>query len=496
MENERIEQIKGETTQFVTRRRLKVGPLIVIIMIVLLLVSCSVALFSYFRFVNDPAKIFSKAINNIYDVFHASIEDSIETETTYFNFDEISESIEADVKLDGSYMNFNKLKDNTFNINYGIDVKNDLFTFGAKVLENEKNILDGTMYFKGKKAYFESEALYNNIYSTDIEENLFESIDIDKIQEEFNANSYSIKDLDDTVRELKDALIKYLDKDSMKITKEKIEINGNKINVNKISYHFTKDSAKKLGFTFSEILLEKDDVLSNLSKILELDKEELKKTLKEMQTDDFYKDFNDDDNTDFIIYTTGITYKFVKAEIVDNQAKLELINDKDNIKISFTDFEKSDIYEINLKTKNEIVTITTTYNKEQIFKVVIKELSDNKVKLEYEMNTNGNKVKGYLIIELKSFSDTEAIGNFEFYCDLASSVESYDVKVNAEFKIMVGTRLEATKLDKAIDMKEIKEEDTKKMEKTLKDIEESNFYKYLLDLLGLATPTTPQNPTM
>ena len=496
MDNENIENIEKIETKLVRKRKLKIKPLIIIIMIVLGIVMIASLLFTYFRFINDPTKIFTKTINSVYDEFHNNLDLLIETERSYFNFDDYSESIEADIKVDGSFMNFKDLKNNTFKVTYGADIKNDLVFYGAKVLEDDKDILNGTIYLKGTSGYLESNTFFDNIYSVETGENIFELIDFDQLKENYNTNTYSAEDFDNTILEIKNALIESLDKNNMKNTQEKLEINDETIKVNKVSYQFTKESTKKFLSSISDILLSKDDVITNISKIIVIDKEELIKTLKDFKEDAFYDDFTNEDNFEIAIYTTGFTYRFVKLELIHQDFKFEVSKFKDNTKVTFSDFKNTGVYEINCKIKNEIPTILVTYNKEQIAKYVIKENDKNKIHIEYELNDNGEKQKGYLKLQLDSNTETEAIGSVELYTDISTSSESYDLKVNADFKILVGTSIEAKKLDNAISMNDMKDEDVKKFEQALKDMEETNFYKYILNMLGLNGNDFLPNMTM
>lgn len=503
MDEEKIVREETQETQEIFTKQVKVkklriGPLIFIIFVVLIIIGCSTALFAYNRFINDPTKIFTKAINSIYDGFHDYIKDAQVTEDTYFNTEEESVSIEADIKVDGTFMNFNQLKDNLFKVYYGIDDKNDLMILSSKVQENDTDLIDGTFYFQGDKGYIESNTLFNNIYSMNLEEEEKENnnIDVNEIQDNLDIDSYSINDLDKTVKELKDALIASLDKDSMSISKEKIEVNDEKIEVNKISYKLNKESAKKLFSSLAQIVLDNEELVKNLSKILEVEKDKLIEALKEMQKDSFYDDFTNEDNTEFIIYTTGLTYKFVKAEILQENLKLELINYKDLEKITISDFKNNGVYEITSKTRNGIETITITYNKEQILKLIIKENSEDKLDIEFEIKSDDAKYKGRLIVEIKSNSDTEASASIKYNCDITSKTGSYDLKLDANLKVLVGTKIEANKLDKAIDVEKFKDEDTKKVVEVLKNIENSSFFKYFLELFGYNNSGVVQNPTI
>lgn len=498
MEEEKIPNEKNQEifTKQVKVRKIKIGPLIFIIIVVLILIGCSATLFTYNRFVNDPAKIFTKAINVIYKDFHTTLKDVQEMENTYFNVEDNSLSFEQDITLDGTFMNFNQLKDNIFNLYYGVDYKNELVTMRTSVKENDTNLLNGAFYFKEKKMYLESDTLFNNTYSTDLEENIFESINMKELYDSLDGNNYSINDLDNTVKELKDALIASLDKDSMSISKEQIEVNNEKIKTNKISYKLNKESTKKLFSSFAQIILDNEELLKNLSKILEVNKEELTNFFGELMDDKSYDDFTNEDNFEFIIYTTGFTYKFVKAEIIEEKAKLEFINFKETHKLTFNDFEENDIYEVNLKMRNGIATLLVTNNKEQIIKLVFKEYRNEKIDVEYEIKMDDAKFKGELISEVDSISKTGFSGTIKFTCDMKSGSESYDLKVISNYKSLVGTKIEANKLDKAIDMKDFKDEDAKKTEEALKNIENSNFYKYIQNLSNYNNPSVIQNPTI
>lgn len=492
------ELINDTTQKIVVRkkvRKLKTGPIIGIVIIVFIVTSLSSVLFAYNRFINDPEKIFTRAINIIYQNFHEYIKYAQKAENTYFNIEENSLSIEGNVNLDGTFMNFNQLDKTTFKTNYGLDYKNDLITFGTSIQENNTELIDAMFYFKGEKGYIESNTLFNNIYSTDLEENILKNIDIKELQDSLDGENYSINDLDNTIKSLKDVLIASLDKDSMSIEKNEIEVNDEKIKVNKISYKLNKESTKKLFSSFAKIILDDEELLKNLSKIFNIDKENLINSLKELMNDEFYKDFTEDDNMEFAIYTTGLTYTFVKIEITDKDSKLELINYREIHKVSFTDFKNNDIYELNVKAHNEIVTITLTYNKEQRLKFIVKEITEEKINIAYEIKTNDAKFEGILILEATMATETEMKGSIKFSCDMNLGTESYDLKVDYNYKILVGTRIETNKLDKAIDIKDFKDDDLKKVKETITTIESSNLYKYILDLLGVSA-VAPENIIM
>ena len=174
---------------------------------------------------------------------------------------------------------------------------------------------------------------------------------------------------------------------------------------------------------------------------------------------------------------------------------MELINYREIHKVSFTDFKNNDIYELNVKAHNEIVTITLTYNKEQRLKFIVKEITEEKINIAYEIKTNDAKFEGILILEATMATETEMKGSIKFSCDMNLGTESYDLKVDYNYKILVGTRIETNKLDKAIDIKDFKDDDLKKVKETITTIESSNLYKYILDLLGVSA-VAPENIIM
>lgn len=479
-------------TKQVNVRKVKVGPLIGIIVAVVVLILAAAVLFTYNRFINNPVKIFERAINSMYDEFHNSLKDIEKTEDDYFNFEEEAINVEADLKLDGSFMNFYQLKDNVLKVNCGVDYKNDLISMGAKILENDKDLIDGNLYLKDKKFFLESN-LFNNIYSGDLDEDVFKSEETN--ENIFDANSYSIKDLDNTVKKLKDALIDSLDKESMTKTQETIDVNDEKVDTNKVTYKLDKESTKKLFSSIAQIILDDEDLLNNLSKISGTSKEDLTKALEEVQKDEFYDDFTDEDNMEIAIYTAGLTYKFVKFEIVEKDGKIEYINYKETNKFIFNDIENNELYEVNFKIRNDVITITVTCNKEQIVKYVIKELTDDKLNIEFEINDGETKLDGGIIMELKTNTDTEASGTMTLTLDINSNTGKYDLKADVDFKVLVGTKVEDRKFDNAIDIKNFKDEDAKKAEEVLTNMENSNLYKYFIGLFAfnpsglLTTPT-------
>ena len=105
---------------------------------------------------------FLNLMNNLKYVIKQSI---IKTFKKIDNVDNLDRKMqfEANIKLKGDLLS-NTLNKDSFSINGFVDLDNEKLQLSVSVLENNQNIIDGTVFYDGDKTYIASSSLLDNVY--------------------------------------------------------------------------------------------------------------------------------------------------------------------------------------------------------------------------------------------------------------------------------------------------------------------------------------------
>ena len=248
------------------------GFLIAIVVVIILVVG---GIFRYKKLMDNPTTIIKNSINDLYANFNDNLKEYEENPLlNAFLNDTIT--INGNISVNGSFLK--EINDDKLTFSLGMDSKNERAEMFANLSEKNKTLLDANIYAKEGKAYMTSKTLFDNMYvigDVDLSQN---SNSLKELQEDIK-NLPSTSEIDDVIKEFKDALIKSLDEKELTKEKADIAINDETIKVNRLIYNLNEESIKNLfSSTFNELkwqtqnimnrVMEKKDTLGNLFFIL------------------------------------------------------------------------------------------------------------------------------------------------------------------------------------------------------------------------------------
>ena len=106
---------------------------------------------SFLTLMNNPKYVIKQSIIKTFKKI-----DNVENSDRKMQF-------EANIKLKGDLLS-NTLNKDSFNINGFADLDNEKLQLSGRVLENNQNIIDGTVFYDGDKTYIASSSLLDNVY--------------------------------------------------------------------------------------------------------------------------------------------------------------------------------------------------------------------------------------------------------------------------------------------------------------------------------------------
>lgn len=436
---------------------------------------------------NNPTNILKNSINNAYKDFKDELKD-YDKKKNDFNITKDTFKINGDIELSGDY--FKDLKDNKISFVAGLDYPNKLIEGEATLEEDGKNLLNATVWNKDDKLYIKSNNLFDNTYVMD-DFNFEEEFDLSELEDLMEEmNEVSTDDIDYLVKEFKDALIKSLDKDEMTKEKETIDINDISVKTTKISYNIDKTSTKELMTSLSDILVENDEFVSKLAKLTDVEKNDIKDSLKELKDKENYEDMP---KGEFNVYLTGINNKAVKIELKLDTVTLSYSEYKDNVYALISEKQSNTKIEVIGKTEKKVTDIEVKYNKEKIATLTIRQFDEEGIDLDYNINIEDViEAKGSLKITSKEKSKTEYDGVIEFSINGNINGEELDFGIKMNYTIKTGEKIADYDTNEAIPEDDITEEDKKKLEDALEELKNSGFGTLFKDL-SLDLPTDDNN---
>lgn len=436
---------------------------------------------------NNPTNILKNSINNAYKDFKDELKD-YDKKKNDFNITKDTFKINGDIELSGDY--FKDLKDNKISFVAGLDYPNKLIEGEATLEEDGKNLLNATVWNKDDKLYIKSNNLFDNTYVMD-DFNFEEEFDLSELEDLMEEmNEVSTDDIDYLVKEFKDALIKSLDKDEMTKEKETIDINDISVKTTKISYNIDKTSTKELMTSLSDILVENDEFVSKLAKLTDVEKNDIKDSLKELKDKENYEDMP---KGEFNVYLTGINNKAVKIELKLDTVTLSYSNYKDNVYALISEKQSNTKIEVIGKTEKKVTDIEVKYNKEKIATLTVRQFDEEGIDLDYNINIEDIiEAKGSLKITSKEKSKTEYEGVIELSINGNIDGEDLDFGIKMNYTIKTGEKIADYDTNEAIPEDDITEEDKKKLEDALEELKNSGFGTLFKDL-SLDLPTDDNN---
>ncbi len=352
--------------------------------------------------------VFKDASTNAYEKyakeFFAEIKNNLnEVKNSTINYDFASDAIalegNASISTDMAELAF--LSDYTLNFATKMDAKNDKYEVTLGLDNATANILDWTVYALGNEYYLTSEKITNGLFYVPLES----TIDLSAMP------AYDIDTYLKIVSKVESIVLNYIKEST--ITKEKTTYDGESVT----DHIFVLDSANAKRFLndFADSLLDDEEILKDLAKIISLDVTELKTTLEEIKN----TEFSNDDGVTFHLYTKDdelMAMTLVQEEV---EVLKGTFSESENV-ITFDDGN----YTITYNAKD--IKFSGVSNNEPFF-LSIHEENANKGVIEVEKN--GMKIK--FTTEINKESENKM--NANFVIDIESNQSGEEIAMSITF---------------------------------------------------------------
>lgn len=360
--------------------------------------------------------------------------------------------------------------------NAGISGKDEKAYGTAKINGQDENISVETLIEDGK-TYIKS-SLFDEII--DASENISE----EDLKQVFNTLTETKKtnatDVTEVGQYIINALVNNLDSDKIESESSELELGEKEVKVKKISYDLSGKSFSKLGKAIIDELLDNDKFLEKTVDLVnsyaedddnKISKKDLKDSLKSMK--ESLSDISIDEKVSFNIYTKGLLNKVVGYSVTyDKKDYLTIAFDNKNINVTYDDHneDKDDRQKLTLvatKEKKEW-NVVVKANKEKIATATVRELSDEKIDLDYKITMDDEELKGSIYFTNKEKGKTI---NGEYKAEVEYS--DAKVEVSGEYTIEVKDEVE-----ESFDTKDtVKPEDidTDKLEENIEKVKDDEI---------------------
>lgn len=447
-----------------------------VIVIVAVLILGAGLYFAYKGFTENPTDIIKKVIENAYKDFSANLNE-VDQKTS--EIDILNEPVKMTGEISYNTDTFKGLDKEKVTYDFGLDYKKKMAVVGGSLLKDGSNLVDAKLYLKNDKMYMKSNTLFDNTY--DLGDQKFDELfDFKDLEDVLNTNDIpNVDDIDYIVREFKNALIASLDSEKMTLEKGNLDIEGKSIKTNKITYKLDKEAMMNLSNSIVRKVLENDELVSKLARLCGEKEEDVEDALEASIIED--ESEIDEFDGDFVIYTTGITYKVVKIELVSGGEKITFTDYDDKMRIIIDTIEfRGELASIK---NGDVYDVTISVNGNKIVVLKVREFEDEKIDLDYEIDVDGVKLEGTLKINVDSKKSSELKGAIDATLKMTQGGEKANYSLKFTFDLLGNATLEDIDTSKAV--KDFTEEDYTKLTGKLEELESSALYNYISGNAGL-----------
>ncbi len=427
-----------------------------IIISVLVLVAVGIGLFvGYTKLTSNPVAIYKKAINDLYELANKNL---LEANKSKLDINPTKDpfTINLDAKFSSSIPELKPFEGIRYNVSLGLDYANKEGSVALGLSNKNNEVLKLLASVIDEKAYLSSDDLIDKVLELG-DYDIFSEIDLDALDE----IDFSLKDADTLLKEYKDILISYLDKDKFTMSNETVTLYGKKQKTKKITYKVDEKELQKLT---EHILTETSkntkilDIISNLSNT---SVSELKDALKEIDV----SELTFDGELEIVVYAdawnniVGITFSYDDTEYVRYEAK------GDEYKITI----EAEAEKILLEGNDKDLKITAYEAKEKIFTLTYSYSKD--IKITLDVDYEGTTING--TIELKNMKSTNKSLSSDIKLDFKASFmnQDYSFTFDGSYSIEKG-EIDVVNPKNSIYYEDLSEEDVMKMYTNLQNIVE------------------------
>lgn len=399
-----------------------------------------------FIILTNKKTVVKNEVSSVFNVARKSLKNLEDNTLIYsLNDEKVGMSGSLSVKSDYKNESFDLTGLEKYKITYnGVLSKKDNEASLSFKLANDSDIINSKLYAKGKKVF---------INLGDIFEKTIVS-DIDKEIKDIEINDVNIKDYDLLLAKTEKIIKNNIDDKDITKSQEEKEFKGKRKKYSKVSY---KVNINKLTKAVLNGYKEDKEVVKLLSKMLDLDENDVVKNLEEQ-----IKDIRDTNEEDFIlnVYLDGIFNTTCGVEIVDDNSSIVadvkgsiytyrlLSNDKE-IGNGILDLENNKLTYTS-KTEYETFNFDIDWNKENTISGTIK-LTGKDMNYNFDFNIN-NKV-----------NDKSMNTNFNGKFNSEVSGEKFNFEINGDYSIIKDAKVESFDTSNAISSNELNDTDSTKI---------------------------------
>jgi len=396
-------------------------------------VAIAVGLFvGYNKIYGNPINIYKNTINSVYKMLSDNLK---EVEKNEFKVDLLEEPITLglNVKLDSEMPELKNFSGIDYNLQMGLDVKNEKINVNLGAMENNKDIIKALYSFIDGNIYFKCEQLFDKVLYGKYD--VFADLDFKELKDilkDLEINEFDYETYDYILKELKNILIDSLDKNKFKMSNEKITIADKKQNVKKVVYVVDEENAIRTSKFIINEILKNDELIDALVKCSGVKKEELinylNKSLAEVDNIDM-----DNSTSNIVLYVNNLNVVVAGSVITKNEEvlKFECAKDlkitvkKGNDKVIIE--EEQDFYTYRFQSGSEELMTGKIYKLEDSFKVEFT-IRDNE-----EENLN----LGLEFKDIKNSKDEVSL-NIIIDFDMVIFDEEIDFKLDMDYSLRKG----------------------------------------------------------
>lgn len=410
--------------------------------IIFIIITLIVLVGAYGLYLNRPKNFFKTTINNKYLKFN-------DKKSKVFNFNPADNKLESNLKLNLEVSNKGvKSNQELIDFDYNSDVKNEYLSAAINsklfskiktdVAFNEKDLIINN------KTIYEKPLLLNNEID-------FDWTYLQNINEE---------DFDTITKTIKNEVIKSLKEKNFKTKNTTIKVDDKDIKAKKLTY-VDKNANKTIDNIIAN-LANDDKFIKALANITGIDKKDIKNELKNTKVEEKLKPIT------INLYTTGLFSKLAKTEIEYDEFTLGYMNYKDSnyeLKYSTNDYEL--VYSANINDDKEY-DFTIKANKETIVKGIIKENSDEALKVNFEIIGKDNKTNGKIDIKTVKDNNNELSKKGSIIIYTSDKKDDY-YKLTFESTIKKVKKINKDNIKNAVDYNKLNKKEKEKIEGRLND---------------------------
>lgn len=371
----------------------------------LVIIAIAIGLYvGYKKLNNDPLGIYKDTINGIYRKLNGVLKDA-ENKNMELDINEDPVTIDLKAKLDSNMIELKNFTGLDYRVSLGIDLKNKKMNTNLNIEENNNSLLNLALSI-----------INNNIYV-----NVFDKvIDLGKrdIFSNFNINSDSVKvdydNYDYILKELKDILIKSLDKNKFKMEDANITINNKEYKGKKAIYNLDQENIERTLKFFRKSILKDTKLMEAIAESFNITSDELSSMLEEeidyTSFEDIIINLYTDKFNNLIAGSIEIQNEgIINFDYIDNDLNINFDSDEDILK---------------LQIKDNLITITYKENDIELFKISLEE-NNNNLKIPFTFNIENDNVYGSL--EFNNIKTSKNSASAEIKFSVKANIEGEDI---------------------------------------------------------------------